>query len=190
MRLNLNVDLPISAEDETQLAGIFGVSQERLADALTEVAIAALEEYVRMFLGQKVFTRGADMIEYRLFLLIRSMFGNSIPDEQRVCDLFQATSTQARSLIRSVLSKYQYELHEAMTTSLRAAVEAAEQVQTDGDYEVAINTQSIVEGLNRLLGHADGALHPIVRKRGTVSTYVIKPSAYLQLRAELGLDEA
>jgi len=37
-----------------------------------------------MFIGQQVFTRGADIREYRLFLLIEQPFDAHIPDEQRV----------------------------------------------------------------------------------------------------------
>lgn len=66
-----------------------------------------------MFIGQRVFTRGRDIQEYRLFLLIRGPFGNTIPDDQMVCDLFQ-TTTQSRALVRSVMSKYQYELSQAI----------------------------------------------------------------------------
>jgi hypothetical protein len=185
MNLDLTITLPISREEERQLAGILECKASELTVHLAPVAASALQEYVRMFLGQKVFTRGADILEYRLFLLIKELFDNAIPDEQRVCDLFQATSGQARSLIRSVLSKYQYELHDAMSATLVATLQQAAQPEEDADYEVTVNTQSLVDGLNRLLANADGTLPPIMKKRGTVATFIIRPSAFAALASAL-----
>jgi hypothetical protein len=78
-----------------------------------------------MFLGQKVFRRGSDILEYRLFLLIEKALEGQIPDEQVVSNLFQTTPTESRSLIRSVMSKYQYQLRGAIEYSIRAILENA-----------------------------------------------------------------
>ena len=109
----ITVDLPLNAEEKAQLAGILRCDPDALDAVLAPYAAAALEEYARMFIGQRVFTRGSDIHEYRLFLLIKQPLEGRIPDEQQVSDLFQTTATQSRSLIRSVLAKYQYELQEA-----------------------------------------------------------------------------
>jgi len=138
-----------------------------------------------MFIGQRVFTRGADIQEYRLFLLIKEPFGNQIPDEQRVSDLFQTTASQSRSLIRSVMSKYQYELQDAISATLKRAVQAAE-AESD-DWTVTINSENIVEALNRVIGAIDGSLPQIEKKRGTVSYYVLRRSSYSALCRRFGL---
>jgi len=182
MRIEVAVDIPLSADETRQLAGILGCKEPQLNDVLQSVASAALQEYVRMFLGQKVFTRGSDMLEYRLFLLMRELFNNTVPNEERVCSLFQATTSNARALIRSVLSKYQYELHDAFSGTIRSTLDSARRIEKDGDYEVTVNSQSVIDGLNRALAERDGTLPSIVKKRGTVCTYVIRPSAFKELR--------
>ncbi len=116
--MKIEIDVPLNAEETKQLAGILGVKANELGKALQPFAKSATDEYVRMFLGQRVFTRGRDALEFRLFLLIRGAFGNKIPDEKRVCALFQYSPTQARSLIRAVMSKYQYDLSEAIDATL------------------------------------------------------------------------
>lgn len=189
MKLTLDVSLDLNEDEERQLASILRADRAELEDALQPVAAASLEEYVRMFLGQKVFTRGRDVQDYRLFLLIRELFDRTIPDEERVCALFQTTESQSRSLIRSVLSKYQYEVHEALENSLSDIVRAASQPEDGNDYQVAIYTEGLVEGLNRLLADEDGSLPQVSKKRGTVSTYQIKPSSYAVLRERLGVKE-
>lgn len=183
MEVTFTVDLPLTEDEVRQLAGILACEREDLEATLQLVASAALQEYTRMFLGQKVFTRGSDILEYRLFLLMRELFNNAVPNEERVCALFQATTSNARALIRSVLSKYQYDLHDALSGSLRATLDSAHRVEEDGDYEVTVNAQSLVDGLNRALAERNGSLPSIVKKRGTVCTYVIRPSAFDELRA-------
>lgn len=88
MHFNSKIEIPLSDLEESQLAMILGANPEELQVKLESVAKAAIQEYIRMFLGQKVFTRGSDFQEYRLYLLIRELFGNLVPSEQQVCALF------------------------------------------------------------------------------------------------------
>jgi hypothetical protein len=182
MRLNTQIEIPLSDFDEQQLAVILGANSGDLQEKLAAVANAAIQEYIRMFLGQKVFTRGSDFQEYRLYLLIRELFENLVPSEQQVCALFQVTTNGARSMIRSVLSKYQYDLHSAYADSLARVLNEAKSEEDGDDYEVVVHTQSLIDGLNSTLAEKNGALPAIARKKGTVSTYVIRPSSFDQLR--------
>lgn len=175
----ITIELGLADEERNQLAGILKCSPGELDATLEPYARAALEEYGRMFIGQRVFTRGADIQVYRLFLLIKGPFDNQIPDEQIVSDLFQTTANQSRSLIRSVMSKYQYELQDAINATLKHAVEQAE--AEGDDWTVTVNSENIVESLNRVIGSIDGSLPQIEKKRSTVSSYVLKRSSYLNL---------
>ena len=140
-----------------------------------------------MFLGQKVFTRGSDFREFRLFLLIMHAFHNEIPDEQAICDRFQTTVSQSRALLRSVMSKYQYELDDAIQATLKRVLESAVKAEGGDDYFVTVDNENIIDALNRLLLSIDGTLPPIARRKNTVSTFVVKPSAHERLSKKLGL---
>lgn len=177
--MSITVDLTLDAGERDQLAGILGCTAAQLDNRFVPYVRAAADEYARMFLGQRVFTRGSDMREYRLFLLMRDVF-SGIPDEQKVCDLFQTTETQSRSLIRSVMSKYQYELRAVMNDSLKAAVEGA--VPDGDDLRLTVRSDNIIDALNRLVESLGGTLAPIERKRGTVSSYVLRQGTAAALR--------
>src|SRR5712691_6911431 len=123
----ISVSLSLTDEEKNQLAAILGCDLAGLDNVLSAYGSAALEEYARMFLGQRVFTRGSDIREYRVFLLIRHAFGNRFPNDQKLCDLFQTRLTEARSLIRAVSAKYQYELHDAREATLKSILTAAQQ---------------------------------------------------------------
>jgi hypothetical protein len=177
MAINVNVNL--ENHEKELLCNILDCEEANLNSSLELFAKASFEEYLRMFLGQKVFTRGSDMKEYRLLLLIKSVFNNQIPDEQKVCDLFQLTLSESRSLIRSVMSKYQYELKDAINVTLKNTIINAQHV--NNEYYIDIKTENLVRELNSILGSIDGNLSQVSKKIGTISTYVIKPSAYAKL---------
>lgn len=105
----ITFDAPISADDRAQLAAILGIEERDLDQRLALVATAATAEYVEQFLGRKVFTRGSDIREYRLYCLIQRLYQSRFPNEGEVSALFQTTASQSRALIRAVSSKYQYD---------------------------------------------------------------------------------
>jgi hypothetical protein len=183
--MHVNTELNIDEAESTELATILHCTVDELPGRLSHFASAAIQEYVSMFRGQKVFTRGSDINEYRLFLLITKAMGNRIPGEQDVCRLFQTSTTESRALIRAVMSKYQYLLRGAITSSMQQIIQDATQNQDDGPHEVIVDSLNMVDELNRLLASIDGALQPITKKRGSVSTYEISPTSYARLNTSL-----
>jgi hypothetical protein len=183
--MQINAQLDLNEGNCVELAKILGCPREELETKIAPFASAATQEYVSMFLGQKVFSRGSDISEFRLLLLITKALGNHIPDEATVCRLFQITTTESRSLIRAVMSKYQYVLREAVYSTMQTIIDAAQQSEADGPWEVIINSQNMVDELNRLLASIDGSLQPIVKRRGSVSTYEISPESHQRLKERL-----
>jgi hypothetical protein len=180
--MKIECEINLSSTENDQIKKILGVkSNGNLEALLGKYATAALEEYVKMILGQKVFTRGSDFREYRLLLLIKHVFNNKIPNEQKICELFQTTDTQSRILLRSILSKYQYELNEAIDQSLKNVLINAHEAQGSNDYFIDIDNKNIIDFLNRIQLTIDGNLPPITLKRNTISTYIIKPSSKKKL---------
>lgn len=161
----------LSQEEEDKLAGILNYKGSDLSKALEPFASAAIEEYLRMFLGQKVFTRGSDFREYRLYLLIKHVFNDFIPGEQTVSDLFSTTASQSRSLIRSVMSKYQYELVTTTDKSFKKAITEAKYSKQDDCYLITTGSENIISELNLTIAAIDGTLPPITKRPNTVSTY-------------------
>jgi hypothetical protein len=104
-----------------------GCSIEHLDERLSGFVAAAEEEYVRMMLGQHVYSRGQDIKVYRLSLLIKHAFGGRLATEGQISALFQTTTTESRSLLRTVRAKFQYELRKATHDTMAAGVRASDQ---------------------------------------------------------------
>lgn len=178
--MKISLDLELTSDQEIELSQIIGCKKAELSRNIISFGNAALQEYVTMILGQKVFRRGSDMQEYRLFLMILEVFNNRIPDEQTVSRLFQTTASQSRSLIRSVMSKYQYQLRSAIDNSIIELIKSFNR-SGEGVYAAVINCSNLVEELNRILAEIDGNLPPITKQRGSVSTFEAENSSYTKL---------
>lgn len=182
-------DLKLDEEEKSQVSDILSSEDEKeLSEDLSPYIRAAAEEYIRMFLGQKKFTRGRDIIEYRLFLLIKHVFKERIPDEQTVCDLFQVKDTKARSLIRSVMSKYQYNLDKRIEDSITRAIENAEEDENDQSQYILDIDKSLADEINGLLTKIDRSSAKVKKKPNTTSSYLLKESSKDKLEERLGIE--
>lgn len=171
----------LTTAERNQLSAILGCDRNMLTSTLRRYEDAAKEEWVRMILGQKVFTRGTDVREYRLFLMIQQVFGGRLPSEKTISGHFQTTTTQSRALLRAVMSKYQYELQGAIRDTLTDHLNGATQ-SDDETWSMVVDSENVVEALNREVATIDGTLPQIAKSRGTVITYEIQNSTYVSLR--------
>ena len=187
MELKFNINIEDSEKD--LLKSILHCADENdLNEKLNKLARSSFEEVRKMIIGQKVFTRGRDILEYRLFNLITHFFEGKIPEEQKICDLFQITATESRSFIRSIMSKYQYDLKETISSSLKDQVENVQKDEDQEIYKISIQNLYFKDELNRILGSIDTSLPIIEKERGTISTFIIQPSSYFKLCKVFGIE--
>lgn len=186
--MNIQTMLKLDKQEEKILREILQCQDDaEFAERLNTVAAAAVEEYCRMILGQKIFNRATDLREYRLLLLIKTLYHNTIPNEQAVSALFQTTPAESKTLIRSTTSKYKYELKEAVAETLKDIIAEAEPAdEKDNKHRVVIKSATQVDELNRILLLKDGTLPKIKKDAGSVSQYIIEASSYEALCEYLG----
>ncbi|MEB5921709.1 hypothetical protein [Franconibacter daqui] len=177
MRLQFDIDI----EDEIELANIIGCDNNELHTKISSFGKASIIEYLEMIQGVKVFKRGSDILEYRLFLLVNHVFDGKIPDEQVISKLFQTTATESRGYLRSIISKYQYQLKSAVDNTIKEVLSNAEAQSISGPYNITLNSINVIEELNKKLTAIDGTLAPVSKKRGSVSTYEVTKSSYDEL---------
>ena len=154
--MKLTIEVGLTEDEQASLQRILRSKKEEWPKTFEPFAAAAAEEYARMFLGHCVFTRGSDVREYRLALLIRTAFGNKIPDEQTVCDLFQCTLSQSRALLRAVMSKYQYALSTAINDTLSEVLEKAQKLENKDVYVISASNENVIAELNKVLARKPG----------------------------------
>lgn len=184
--------MALSDHEREQLRRALKRTDAELTDAeldveLAKYATAARDEYLGMMLGQRVFTRGQDIREYRLFLIIEFVYDGELPSERAISNLFQTSATQSRSMLRAVLSKYQYLLRPGLEKTLRQTLGSAKQEGEGGPWRVQTDSENLIEQLNREISSVDPALTQVSKVAGTVGTYEIPNASYRRLRTQLGI---
>ena len=81
------------------------------------------------------------------------------------------------------MSKYQYELAEGIRVTLGEALANSELRQggEDGERLLTVDSENVVEALNRELAQAPGQWPQISKLRGSVTTYVIPGESFEKL---------
>jgi hypothetical protein len=186
--VDITATIDLEDTETRRLARILRCEPDQLAEALAPYAEAALTEYLRMFLGERVFTRGSDIREYRLLLLIKHVLDGAIPDDDYVSALFQTNTGQSRGLIRAVLSKFQYEVETGVQATVKQVVDRARREGDSDVWTVIIRSGNVVDALNRQVELLSGALPLVSRSPGTGARYEIKRSTYVSLCEALELE--
>ena len=180
--MNINFTKNLTTEESNLLKDIFNCDDTGLEEKVTELAKASTLEYLDMVLGKRVFTRGQDMKEYKLFLLIKFFFGGYIPDEQTITTMFQTTTSESKSLLRSVMAKYQYELKESINNTIKNILENEVEYDESKDlYKVSKVGLNIVDEINNILSQINGSLTQVTKKRGASHIFEIPAASYEEL---------
>lgn len=184
--MQITFDFDLDAGEAQLLAATLGCQPDELQDRLGLHARAALAEYVECYLGRRAFTGGGDILSHRLALLMRFVFGGSIPSAGQVATLFQITPSRAGTLVRNALSRYRYELDaiaaDAAAGALRDAVPAG-----DDRYHIRSTSPDVVDLMNRRLLASNPGLTGVRRTQGAVGTYVVTADALDVLKTAFGV---
>ncbi len=189
MDKTINFQIDLTQREIDLLKSILNCDDNSLEQVLSKISKAALSDYYKMILGEKAFTRGKDMQEYRLLNLVKHYFDGQIPSEQQISGLFQLKTTESRSLISAVTSKYQYELKEAIKTSLGKRLDEKAMKNGDTDFKIYFDSAFYKDELNKILMNIDPKLPMIEKDNQTTGNYTIKPSSYSALCGYFGIAE-
>ena len=174
-----------SRAERAQLASALGCSLEHLDQRLSGFFAAAEEEYVRMMLGQHVYSRGQDIKVYRLSLLIKHAFGGRLPSEGQISALFETTTAESRGLLRAFRAKFQYDLRQATHDTMAAVFGQATKDDGADTWSLVCNSDNVIEALNDAVARHDGSLPKIRKAPGTAGEYEIAASTHAALSAIL-----
>lgn len=186
------MEITIELNDEIleidRLKDFFNVEEEgELINPLRKIIIASLNEYQDMCVGRGFLSRAEDIRQYRLFYLIKYYFGR-IPTESEVSEMFQETQSRSKSLIRLVLTRFRYDLKEEIDEKLKETFCDATLTEDD-EYRVTIQSDIIVEEINRIINKEAPRCKIVKKYPGTGRSYCIQPDSYDKLRVHFfGID--
>lgn len=187
----INVELPekfFTNDEQQKLKDLFGVKNDkRFSEAIEKVAYAALKEYKEMFLGMGLPSRADEIQQHRLFHLIKCYFKRKLPTEAEISAMFQLTQSRSRSLLRLVMTRFHYDLEQEIRNSLKETVKQANLDEESKEYRVIIQSDNILEELNRIIAMEAPKLDPVSKVRNMSRTYAISLDSYATLCKHLGI---
>lgn len=176
--MKFTVEMEVDDADLDRLANATGKPKDQLAQIMPGHAESAFREYVEQYLGRRALSRGSDILEHRLHLLIRYAYANQVPTESEVSGLFQTTASQSRALIRNTLSKYRFDLTAALEATVKAVLESAR--FKGGDFLLTVRSAQVLEAMRTKLEQSHPGEAPIVRTPDA-STWTLKRGSYQAL---------
>ena len=176
--MEITVELNDEILELDRLKDFFNVEEnEELINPLSKIILASLSEYQEMCVGRGFPSRAEDLRQYRLFYLIKHYFGR-IPTESEVSVMFQETQSRSKSLIRLVLTRFRYDLKDEIDEKLKETFCDATRTE-DEEYRVTIQSDVIVEELNRILNKEFPRCIIVKKYSGTGRSYCIQGDSYI-----------
>lgn len=189
MPINIELNDIFTVEEEKKLKKIFGLEEATdISETMVKVTKSALNEYKQMLLGMGLPTRADEILQYRLYYLIKHYFKETIPTESQVSSMFQLTPQRSRSLIRSVTTRFKYDLEKELDTTLKKTISSAEWDDQENEFHIVIRSTNIVEQLNRKITSLAPDVDLIRKVKFQAGTYRISDDSFTILCDDLKID--
>lgn len=180
--INLTND-ELSPDDIDLIKSSLGLpANQNMAQVLPQLFKPALIEYIKMFKDGGLPGRAAEVMQERLFFLIKHYF-EGIPSEEVVENIFQITSAQSKTLLRNTESRYRTRISHIKRAKLLEVLLSA--VADGDDHRFQCTSPLLIEDLNKIISRRgpDNAL--IKQEAGTASMYRIPADTYNLLHGQL-----
>lgn len=172
----------ISEDKQIKLMKLLGCeTREQFSLAISKVVLASLSEYYDMLLGMGMPTRADEIRQYRLFHLIKNFFTDRLPTETEVSSMFQLTQSKSKNLIRDVMTRFRYNLEVEIRNTLVNNLRQAQFNDDNNEYRLIIQSQNVLEELNRIIAIIAPELDPIRKVRNMSGSYSISEDSYSKL---------
>jgi hypothetical protein len=164
--MQIQFTLHIDQEREDRLIRAIGCKKTELPTELSIYAKAALSEYVEMFSGISAQRTIGELREQRLLQIILAD-SRQLPTDRMVSQLFHLTRSQARTLLRAVFEKREFETGERIRQACIDVLKNAD--KTIKPIRLTINDLRVCEALDRVL-YDDGRV-PLLQRTDSAAKY-------------------
>ena len=189
--MSFNIEIPddfFSEDEQNKLMNLFETKDDpKFSKALQKVVHAALSEYKEMFLGIGLPSRADEIQQHRLFYLIKHYFEDRLPSEAEVSSMFQLTQSRSKNLIRLVMTRFHYDLEMEIKNTLKKTIRKAELNDKGTEYRVIIQSDNVLEELNRIIAVEAPRFDPVRKVRNMSRTYSISEDSYEVLCKYFGI---
>lgn len=179
--MQIQFTLNIDQDRENRLIGALGCTKTELPAELSIYAKAALSEYVEMFSGISAPRTIGEVREQRLLQIILAD-NRQLPTDRIVSNLFHLTRAQARTLLRSVFEKREFETGERLR---QASIDVLNNPDKTDPIRLTIKDLRVYEALEQVLYDNGGV--PLLQRTESAAKFAIDKESLGVLRSHFGL---
>lgn len=172
----MEIIVTLTDEQKKRLKSIFSfVENYNENDILKSILESAKDEYITQFLDDGNKNSVGEIRQYRLFLLVKHVFKGKIPSEIEVASIFKIPLSSAKTLIKNMKSRYQFEMESYFKDTVKDILD----VITDDDlvddeyYKLNIRSRYMLSEMNQLIEFKDQNCEKIKRFNSVSSFYKI-----------------
>ena len=185
----IKVNMPeneLTANDCAMILQGLGLSPTAdVEGTLSRIGRCALLEYRKMFIERGLPTKAAEVMQERLFYLIKGYFVDSLPSEQQISTIFQLTFSGSKTLLRNTISRYRIYLNDQISESIRRVLKTAEQ---DGkQFLLVVQSETIRDEINTYLTQNSPTLKKLLAVKGSAGQYHCPADTMTFLRRGFGV---
>lgn len=169
MKREIKFTIEVDGPKQERLLRALNCQEPKLTEELAYYAKAALSEYIEMFCGISSIRTIGDVREQRLLQIMLADEGRELPTDPIVSRLFHITYVQARTLLRSVFEKRDFEMRVRLQNACIAAVQKVD--QTVNPHTLTIKNPRVYEALDRILAEAGNV--PLLTRTNSASVYQV-----------------
>jgi hypothetical protein len=179
--MQIQFTLNIDQDREDRLVRAIGCTKTALPAELNIYAKAALSEYVDMFSGLSAPRTIGEMREQRLLQIILAD-NRQLPTDRIISNLFHLTRAQARTLLRAVFEKREFETGERLR---QACIDVLKDPDKTDPIRLTIKDLRVYEALEQLL--YDNGSVPLLQRTESAAKFAIDKESLGVLRSHFGL---
>jgi hypothetical protein len=180
--MQIQFTINIDQDREDRLVKAIGCTKTALSAELNVYAKAALSEYVDMFSGITAPRTIGEMREQRLLQIIIAD-SRQLPTDRMVSQLFHVTRAQARTLLRAVFEKREFETGERLRQVCIDVVKNAD--KSVDPFTLTINDLRVYEALDRVLYERGDV--PLLQRTDSAAKYGAHKNSLKALQKHFGL---
>jgi hypothetical protein len=187
MKVTFELDESDLSEDDGRIVlSSLGLPEgTNLQTTLSKIAKCALLEYRKMFIEKGLPTKAAEVMQERLFYLIKGYYKDSLPNEQQISTIFQLTYSSAKTLLRNTISKYRIYLQSEIKETIKKVLKTA--TEDDGKFRIVVQSETIKDELNLYLTQNAPTLKKMLAEKGSAGIFVCPSDTMTFLRERYGI---
>jgi len=173
--MKVEIEVNLTENDKKRLKSIFTyLNNYNETEIIEGILLAAKNEYLDQFLKDGNRSTVGEIRQHKLFLLVQDVYKGRIPSEVEVASIFKIPISGAKTLIRNMRSRYQFEIEDYLKKTINDILDQIDEDKVeDGYFHFYIRSSFMYGEMNQIIELKDQNCEKIKKYNNISSLYKI-----------------